>query len=327
MLSVNSSIFFHSTFVLTGLEENDPNNIWISILICSLYGVMTLGNISILYIIKTEPNLHSPMYYFLFVLAVTDLALSMTTMPTMFSVFLLGSKEIHIDACLCQVYFLNVFTIVESGVLLAMSVDRFIAIWNPLRYVSILSKSMALRIGLFIALRAITLVLPEPLLDRQLPFCLNNVLTHAWCLHQEIIKLACADVKVHSYYGLFVVSIMISDAIMVVLSYMVILRVVLRIASQGERSTTLSTCVSHIMAVFLFYVPRIFLSVLHRFSNVVSPLTYKVLAFTFYLLPPLMNPIIYCIKNKQLRTKYVQHFRKLMVSWMVLFKLPSMFPG
>ncbi|XP_069059510.1 olfactory receptor 51A4-like [Pleurodeles waltl] len=313
MESLNSSIFYHSTFVLSGLEENDPTAICISIFICSLYSVMTLGNISILYIIKTEQSLHAPMYYFLSVLAVTDLALSMTTLPTIFSIFLLRAREIHIDACLCQVYFLNVFTIVESGVLLAMSADRFIAIWNPLRYTSILSKSMALRIGLFIALRAIVLILPEPLLDKRLPFCRNNVLTHPWCLHQDIIKLACADVKVHSYYGLFVVSLMISDAIMVVLSYMIILRVVLQIASQSERSRTLNTCMSHIVSVFLFYMPRIFLSVLHRFSNVVPPLMYKVLAFIFYLLPPLMNPIIYCIKNKQIHTKYVQYFSKMKV--------------
>ncbi|XP_078515152.1 olfactory receptor 51A4-like [Lissotriton helveticus] len=327
MVSVNSSIYYKSTFVLTGLEENDPTDIWIPILICSLYGVMTLGNISILYIIKTKPSLHSPMYYFLSVLAATDLALSMTTMPTMFSVFLLGSREIHIDACLCQVYFLNMFTIMESGVLLAMSVDRFIAIWNPLRYFSILSKSTFLRIGLFIALRAIVLILPEPLLDRQLPFCRNNVLTHPWCLHQEIIKLACVNVNVHSYYGLFVVSNMMSDAVLVVLSYILILRVVLRIASRSERSTTLSTCVSHIWAVLLFYVPIILLSVLHRFSNVVPPLTHKVLAYIFYLMPSLMNPIIYCMKTRQIRAGYEHIFRKLQMFWKVFFKLPTTFPG
>ncbi|XP_078515155.1 olfactory receptor 51A4-like [Lissotriton helveticus] len=326
MVSVNSSNFYHSTFVLSGLEEIDPTEIWISILICSLY-VMTLGNISILYIIKTEQRLHAPMYYFLSVLAIIDLALSMTTLPTMFSVFLLRSKEIPIDTCLCQVYFLNTFSVVESGVLLAMSFDRFIAIWNPLRYASILSRSTAVGIGLSIALRAIVLILPEPLLDRWLPFCRNNILTHPWCLHQDIIKLACADVKVHSSYGLFVVSTMMSDAVLVVLSYMMILRLVLRIASESERSTTLSTCMSHIVAVFLFYVPRIFLSVLHRFSSLVPPLMNKVLGFLLFLLPPLINPMIYCIKNKQIRTRYVQYFTKLKDLWMVSFKRQGLFPG
>ncbi|XP_078515153.1 olfactory receptor 51A4-like [Lissotriton helveticus] len=322
MVSVNSSIFYHSTFVLSGLEENDPTHIWISILICSLYGVMAFGNGSILYIIKTEHSLHAPMYYFLSVLAVTDLALSMTTMPTMFSVFLLRSREIHIDACLCQVYFLNMLKVVESGVLLAMSVDRFIAIWNPLRYASILSKLMALRIGLFIALRAIVLILPEPFLDRRLPFCSNNVLTHSWCLHQDIIMLACADVKVHSYYGLFVVSVKMFDAVLVVLSYILILRVVLRIASQSERSKTLSTCISHIIAVILFYVPIILLSVLHRFSSVVPHVTHKVLAFILYLMPPLVNPIIYCIKTRQIREGYVHCFRKIKILWTFVSKCP-----
>ncbi|XP_069495453.1 olfactory receptor 51A7-like [Ambystoma mexicanum] len=294
-------------------------------MICILYAAMILGNSSILYLIRTDQSLHAPMFYLLSILAAADLALSLATLPTMFSIFILNSREIHIDACLSQVYFMNVFTVMESGALLAMALDRFIAIGDPLRYASIFSNSMVVRIVWSIALRAIVLILPEPFLDRWLPFCLTNVLTHPWCLHQEIIKFACSDVTVHSYYGLFVVSTIISDVVLIVLSYIMIVKIVLRIASQKERSKTLSTCMSHLWAVFLFYVPIICLSVLHRFSNVVPPITHKILAYIFYLAPPLMNPVIYCIKTKQVRAGYVRYFRKTKVLWICAFKLPIAF--
>ncbi|XP_069059511.1 olfactory receptor 51G2-like [Pleurodeles waltl] len=299
---VNNSDFHHSSFILTGLPNDEPGHLWISTLICFLYALMILGNASISYIIKTNQSLHAPMFYLLSVLAVADIALAFSTLPTMIKVFLLKSREIHIDACLCQIYFMNMFTFVESGVLLAMALDRVIAICDPLRYTTILTNSTLWKIGWSIALRAIVLILPEPLLDRGLPFCRTNVLTHPWCLHQEIIKLACADITVHSSYGLFVVSTLTSDAVLIVLSYILILRVVLRIASQKERNKSLSTCMSHIWAVFLFYMPTVGLSVLHRLGSVVPPLIYKVLAYIFYLAPPVMNPLIYCFNTKQIRT-------------------------
>ncbi|XP_069495674.1 olfactory receptor 51A4-like [Ambystoma mexicanum] len=305
MSAWNSSGHHHSIFILTGLAEQDPANLWITTLICVLYTIIILGNGSILFVIKSEQSLHAPMYYLLSVLAVTDLALSLTTLPTMLKVFLFNSREIHIDACLSQVYFMNLFTIMESGALLAMALDRFIAICDPLRYVSIFSNSTVARIGWSISLRAIMLILPEPFLDRWLPFCKTNILAHPWCLHQEIIKLACTDVTVQSYYGLFIVATLITDLVLILVSYILILREVLRIASQKERSRTLSTCMSHIWAVFLFYMPTVCLSVLLRLSHLAPPPTQKVLAYIFYLVPPLLNPIIYCIKTKQIRVQVV----------------------
>ncbi|XP_004447342.2 olfactory receptor 51A7 [Dasypus novemcinctus] len=290
-------------FLLIGIPGLEHAHIWISIPICLMYLVAIMGNCTILFFIKTEPSLHEPMYYFLAMLSVSDLGLSLSSLPTMLKIFLFNDMEISPNACFAQEFFIHGFTVMESSVLLIMSVDRFLAIHNPLRYSSSLTSNRAVKMGLILTIRSILLVLPLPFILRRLKYCQKNLLSHSYCLHQDTMKLACSDIKINVIYGFFVALCTMLDLALIVLSYMLILRTVLSIASLAERLKALNTCVSHICAVLIFYVPITTLAALHRFAKHKNPLVLLLIADTFLLVPPLMNPVVYSIKTRQIREK------------------------
>uniref|UniRef100_A0A8C2YU42 Olfactory receptor n=1 Tax=Chinchilla lanigera TaxID=34839 RepID=A0A8C2YU42_CHILA len=290
-------------FLLIGIPGLDYAHVWLSIPICLMYLVAIMGNCIILFVIKTEPSLHEPMYYFLAMLAVSDMGLSLSSLPTMLRVFLFSVMVISPHACFAQEFFIHGFTVMESSVLLIMSLDRFLAIHNPLRYSSILTNKRVAKMGLILAMRSIILVLPFPFTLSRLRYCQKNLLSHSYCLHQDIMKLACSDNKINFIYGFFVALCTMLDLALIVLSYVLILKTVLSIASLTERLKALNTCVSHICAVLIFYVPIITLAAIHRFAKHKNPLVAVLIADMFLLVPLLMNPIVYCVKTRQIREK------------------------
>lgn len=307
--SLENSSSISSTFLLSGIPGLEHMHIWISIPLCFIYLVSILGNCTILFIIKTEPSLHEPMYLFLSMLALTDLGLSLCTLPTVLGIFWIGARDIGHDACFVQLFFIHCLSFLESSVLLSMAFDRFVAICHPLHYASILTNTAIGRIGLASLGRSAALIFPLPFMLKRFPYCGSRVLSHSYCLHQEVMKLACADIKANSIYGMFViVSTVGIDSLLILFSYVLILRTVLSIASKAERLKALNTCVSHICAVLLFYTPMIGLSVIHRFGKQTPHLVQVIMGFVYLLFPPLMNPIVYSVKTKQIRDRVTHAF-------------------
>uniref|UniRef100_A0A8C4YSE1 Olfactory receptor n=1 Tax=Gopherus evgoodei TaxID=1825980 RepID=A0A8C4YSE1_9SAUR len=282
-------------FLLTGTPGQEDVHLWISILFCLVYVISVVGNAVILFIIRSDTGLHEPMYIFLSMLAVTDLGLSIATMPTTLGTFLFNAREISLDACFAQLFFIHSLSYSESSVLFLMAFDRFIAISHPLRYASILILPRTAKMGLVCVLRRVAVVFPLPFLLKRSQYCQANVLSRSYCLNQEIIKMACSDIRVSSIYGFFVtVSTVILDSLLILLSYVMILKTVLSIASHAE---ALNTCVSHLCAVLLFYMPEFTLTLMHRFRKSSFPLLQIVLGYIYTLVPPLMNPIMYSVKR------------------------------
>ncbi|XP_044521873.1 olfactory receptor 51A7-like [Gracilinanus agilis] len=295
-------------FFLIGVPGLEHLHIWVSIPVCFMYLIAILGNCTILFVIKTEPSLHEPMYYFLSILAISDLGLSFSSLPTMLRVFLFNAPGINPDACFAQEFFIHGFILVESSVLLFMSFDRFVAIHNPLRYSSIQTPARISKMGLVMVIKSFLLALPLPLTLKRLRYCHKNLLSHSFCLHQDVMKLACSDYRFNVIYGFFVVLTTMLDLACIALSYLLILKTVLGLASFSERLKAFNTCVSHICAVLIFYIPNITLAAMHRFAKQKSPLTLILFADIFLLVPPLMNPIVYCVKTKQIREKILEKF-------------------
>ncbi|XP_027703036.1 olfactory receptor 51L1-like [Vombatus ursinus] len=310
-MSVFNSSALYPRFLLTGFPGLEAMYGLISIPICLVYIISIAGNITILFVIRTDPSLHQPMYYFLSMLALTDLGLSTTTLPTMLSVFWFHAREIPFNACLIQMYFIHVFSIIESAVLLAMAFDRFVAICEPLRYSTILTNGVIIGIGLAIAGRALTLVLPASFLLKRLQYQPINALSYSFCLHQDLIKMTVSNRRISSIYGLMVVIFSMGlDSILLLLSYILILATVLSIASKSERIKALNTCISHICAVLTFYSPMIGLSMIRRYGQNASPVVHVLMANVYLLVPPLMNPIVYSVKTKQIRLCILKKLKK-----------------
>jgi olfactory receptor len=144
---------------------------WISIPLLVAYISILLGNGSLLFLIRDDHNLHEPMYYFLAMLAATDPGITLTTMPTVLGVLWLNHREIGHGVCFSQAYFIHTLSIVESGVLLAMAYDRFIAICSPLRYTSILTDTQVMKIGIGVLTRAGLSIMPIIVRLHWFPYC------------------------------------------------------------------------------------------------------------------------------------------------------------
>ncbi|XP_065444465.1 olfactory receptor 52E2-like [Chrysemys picta bellii] len=184
-----------SNFILLGIPGLETAHIWIAIAI--------LENFTILFIVKREPSLHVSMYYFLNMLAITDIVLCMSTLPKMLAIFWFNSREIDFSACLTQMYFIHCFSVMESGILVAMAFDRYVAICHPLRHSTILKNPVVAKIGLAIVLCGGMVALPSLLLARQRPYCRTNTIPQPYCANTVVVKLAWADTHGNSYYGLF----------------------------------------------------------------------------------------------------------------------------
>nr|XP_006128891.1 olfactory receptor 51G2-like [Pelodiscus sinensis] len=310
MPTCNETNTSRTIFLLAGIPGLEAVGPWISIPFCFLYLMAFLGNGLILLLIKTRKSLHQPMYLFLSMLCVTDLSLSASTLPTVLSVFLFNMREIDIDLCLAQLFFIHTFSVIESAVLLAMAFDRFVAIRHPLRYASILTNARIGNIGLLTVIRGIGLHIPAPILLKRLPYNQIQPLSYSYCLHPDVMKVACADTTPNSYYGLFtVLSTLGLDSMLIVLSYIMILNTVLSLTSWRERLKALNTCISHICVTLLFYIPLLSLTMIHRFMKNALPLSQILSTYLHLLLPPVLNPIVYCIKTKEIRKQIRKIFQ------------------
>ncbi|XP_067414390.1 olfactory receptor 52K1-like [Emydura macquarii macquarii] len=300
-----------SVFFLSGIPGFEAMHLWISIPFCSMFTVALLGNCTLLYVIITEPSLHKPMFYFLAMLAVIDLVLPTTTMPKLLSIFWFNSREISFTACLVQMFFLHSFFYVESGVLVAMAFDRYVAICNPLRYATILTNSMIAKIGLAALIRAVLIDIPFIIFLRRLPFCRSHVISHCYCEHMAVVKLACANTRFSNIYGIFVTLFTVGmDLMFIAVSYVKILRTVLSLVSKEEQLKAFSTCVSHLCAILMVYTPVALTSIIHRFGDLVAPHIHILMASFYFIFPPMMNPIVYGVKTKQIRDTVLLLFRR-----------------
>ncbi|XP_027684478.2 olfactory receptor 52R1-like [Chelonia mydas] len=300
-----------STFILLGIPGLEAAYIWISIPFCAMYTTAVLGNFTILFIVKREPSLHGPMFYFLCMLAVTDLVMSTSTLPKMLSIFWFNSREISFSACLTQMYFIHSFSTMESGILVAMAFDRYVAICHSLRHSTILTNSVVAKICLAVVLRSVILTLPYPFLARRWPYCRTNIIPHSYCGHIAVVKLACADIRISSYYGLFnFLSEIGMDVFFIAVSYTQILRAIFRLPTKDAQFKTFGTCISHLCAILALYIPDLFSSLTQRFGHNV-PLDLRVLIASVYLLvPPVLHPIIYGLRTKQIRGRLLQLFTR-----------------
>lgn len=310
MLDFNFTAFSSpSTFILMGIPGLEDMHIWISIPFFSMYIVALMGNILILFITKTEAVLHEPMFYFLSMLAITDLILSTSTLPKMLGIFWFKYHEINFHACLTQMFFIHAFSGVESGLLVAMALDRYVAICNPLKHSSILTNSVVTRVGIVALLRGLVLTTPHPFLVRRWPYCRTNVVPHTYCEHMAVVKLACADISINSIYSLAVIILIVgTDVACISLSYIQILHTVFNLPSKDARLKTLSTCGSHVCVILTFYIPALFSFLTHRFSKHIPQHIHILLANMYLLVPPMLNPIIYGVRTKQIRESVVRLF-------------------
>ncbi|XP_044858557.1 putative olfactory receptor 52P1 [Mauremys mutica] len=293
-----------STFILMGIPGLEAAHIWISIPFTMFYIVGLLGNFTVLFVVGKEKTLHKPMYLLLCMLAFTEIITSTSVVPKALFIFWFNLKGITVAGCLTQMFFLHTGSMMHSAVLVTMAFDRYVAICNPLRYATILSNARIAKLGLVGLIRTILFILPLPLLLSRQPFCANHIIPHTFCDHMAVAKMSCGDITVNRTYGLVMAFIVIGlDLTLVALSYGLIIRAVLRISSKEAHQKSLNTCTAHIGVMLMSYPSFFFSTLTYRFGQGIAPHIHIILANLYLLLPPMLDPVIYGVKTKELRDK------------------------
>ncbi|XP_067394288.1 olfactory receptor 52P1-like [Emydura macquarii macquarii] len=278
MAAFNLTASGPTTFILNGIPGLESAHIWISIPFSMFYIVNLLGNLMVLFVVSKEQTLHKPMFLLLCMLALTDIGMSTCVVPKALCIFWFGFKGITVDGCLTQMFFLYVFTTTHSAVLSTMAFDRYVAICHPLRYATILTNRM--------------------------PFCANHVILHTYCEYLAVVKISCGDTRVNRIYSLVITLLDIGlDLTFICLSYGLIISAVLRISSKKSLWKALNTCTAHICVMLMSYTPFLFTALTHMFGQGIAAHVHILLANLFVLVPPMLNPIIYGVKTKELRDK------------------------
>ncbi|XP_047549402.1 olfactory receptor 56B1-like [Lutra lutra] len=304
----NSSKFQVSEFILMGFPGIHSWQHWLSFPLAILYLSAIGANILILITICQDPALQQPMYYFLGILSVVDMGLATTIMPKILAIFWFDAKVISLPECFAQIYAIHCFVGMESGIFLCMAFDRYVAICHPLRYPSIVTNALILKATVFMVLRNGLFVILVPVLAAQRNYCSRNEIEHCLCSNLGVTSLACDDRRPNSIFHLVLAwLIMGSDLGLIILSYTLILRSVLRLNSAEAVSKALSTCSSHLILILFFYTIVVVISVTHL-AEPKAPLIPVLLNVLHSIIPPSLNPIVYALRTKELRADFQRNF-------------------
>ncbi|XP_039375594.1 olfactory receptor 52N4-like [Mauremys reevesii] len=304
-----------STFSLSGILGLEAVHIWISIPVSMSYIISLLGNAMLLFIVGKEQTLHKPMYLLICMLALTDIATCTLVVPKALCIFWFNFKNITVAWCLTQMFFLHTVSFTQSAILVTMAFDRYVAICNPLRYTTILTNARVATLGLVGLIRSALFILPLPLILSRLPFCANRIIHQTHCEHMAVAKISCGDITVSRMYSL-VIAFVVSgiDLMLIAISYGLIIRAILKMSSKKSHQKALNTCTAHICVMLTTYSPGLFTSLTHRFGQGIEPHVHIILSNLYLLIPPMLNPIIYGVKTKELRDKVVKYTSRMCFS-------------
>ncbi|XP_068441059.1 olfactory receptor 13C2-like [Clinocottus analis] len=305
----------HSTvteFILTGFPGLHPEYQGLVSVVLFLVYVLTLtGNVTIFFLFATNRSLHKPMYYIILNLSTCDILFSTTTLPKIISKYWFQSGTISFTACFVQMYFVHYLGTVNSLILLLMAFDRYVAICHPLRYPIVLKKSTVqiLSIIAWVIAKATPLMLV--IMAYPLPYCASNIINHCYCDHIGITVLACTDRAPYSFPALVLAMfILLGPLAFIMFSYCSIIIAVLKIANVHGRIKTLSTCSTQLIIIVLFYLPRCFVYLASHVGITFSPDLRIVIIMLYSLFPPMINPIIYCLRAKDMRESLWKQFNR-----------------
>ncbi|XP_041628136.1 olfactory receptor 8B12 [Vulpes lagopus] len=296
MAAKNSSV---TEFILTGLTDQPGLQIPLFLLFLGFYMVTLLGNLGLITLIGLNSRLHTPMYFFLFNLSLVDFCYSTTITPKMLKSFV--SKNIILYAeCMTQLFFFCFFVISESFLLSAMAYDRYVAICKPLVYTLTMSPQVCLFLLLGVYVMGFSGAMVHMGSIASLTFCADNLVNHFMCDIFPLLELSCNSTYVHELVVFVRVAMDIRIPIVTIfISYALILSSILHIHSTEGRSKAFSTCSSHIIVVSLFFGSGAFV---YLKPPSILPLNQgKVFSLFYTIVVPMLNPLIYSLRNKDVK--------------------------
>ncbi|XP_063791857.1 olfactory receptor 6Q1-like [Pseudophryne corroboree] len=288
------------TFFLVGFSDCPQCQMTIFTIFLLIYIVTVLENLAIIALVSQDIKLQKPMYIFLANLSFLEIWYISVTLPNLLTNIISGSQEISYKGCITQLFIFTFLGATECYLLATMAYDRYVAICNPLRYTMIMQDKYVLCLlvcswlsGLF------TPVLPIWFLI-QLDFCGPNVVDHYFCDASPLLRLACGDIRLKEFVD-FIVSlfVLLSSLFVIIGSYFYITWTILKIPSSHERRKAFSTCTTHLAVVCVYYGSMGFTYI--RVTTSSPILTNKLVSVLYSAITPMLNPVIYTLRNKDVR--------------------------
>ncbi|KAM9120718.1 olfactory receptor 5BS1-like [Pangshura tecta] len=286
-------------FILMGLSSDPKLQVFLFLVFLVIYLITLMGNMLIMLVIRADPHLHTPMYFFLSNLSFVDLCYSSITVPKMLVNFLSEQKTISIDNCLIQMFFFLASGTTEIFMLSAMAYDRYEAICHPLNYIQNMSKWVCIQLACGAWTIGFTVAVVNTFLVLRLHFCKFNKINHFCCEIPPVLHISCSDTLANEVVVLTCsVIVGLGSSSIIIVSYILIISTILRIRSTERRHKAFSTCGSHLTVVLLFYVTAFF-----KYLRPASGSSFeKLVTVQYSILTPMLNPIIYSLKNKEVKT-------------------------
>ncbi|XP_073511078.1 olfactory receptor 11A1-like [Phyllobates terribilis] len=295
-------------FIIIGFQASQNSRFLMFILFIVVYGLTIFFNLLIITLVSSSKNLHTPMYFFISQLSISDILLTSDIVPKMLHIILLSRVTITFTDCITQIYVFGASETFECLLLTVMSYDRYVAICNPLHYTSIMTSTYCaiLAIVSWLVTFAIMVVIISTIL--LLNFCGPNIIDHFFCDFLPILELSCSDTSIVQLEVYFLsVLIIFIPLIIIIFSYARIIVITLRIPLSTGRQKAFSTCSSHLTVVSIFYgtLFGVYIFPTKGKSMIIS----KILSLLYTVFTPLINPIIYSLKNNDIKKAFHEHFR------------------
>ncbi|NWY00770.1 O2AT4 protein, partial [Nothoprocta ornata] len=290
-------------FFLVGFPALQDFQMTLFIVFLLFYLLILVGNVLIIAVVLLDPKLHKPMYFFLINLSVLDVLFTTTTIPKMLAMFLANAKTISFQGCFLQMYSFHGLTVTEALLLVVMAYDRYEAICNPLHYPAKMTRRVNIQLATSAWLMALLVPVPVIVQTSRLSYGATTIVYHCFCDHLAVVQAACSDFSAHfqTFLGFSIaMTVSIIPLLLVTLSYICIIASIRKISSKEGRAKAFSTCTSHLIVVGTYYssITVAYVSYradipvdIHVTSNVV-----------FSILTPLLNPIVYTLRNKEVKS-------------------------
>ncbi|XP_037364201.1 olfactory receptor 2L13-like [Talpa occidentalis] len=285
-------------FILLGLLPPNQTGLLLSLLIIFIFFLASLGNSTMIHLIRTDPRLHTPMYILLSQLSLMDLIYISTTVPKMVYNFFSGQKGISFLGCGVQCFFFVTMAGSEGLLLASMAYDRYVAICHPLHYPIRMSKRTCVKMIIGSWILGITNSLPHTYYALHIPYCRSRAINHFFCDVPAMITLACMDTWVYEYMVFVsIVLFLLIPFLGITASYGRVLFVVYHMRSKEGRKKAFATCSTHLTVVTFYYAPFVYTYL--RPKTFRTPTEDKILAVFYTIMTPMLNPIIYSLRNKE----------------------------
>ncbi|GAB5577828.1 olfactory receptor 5D18 [Prionailurus viverrinus] len=289
-----------AVFTLLGFSDYPELKVPLFLIFLAIYSVTVVGNIGMIVIIKINSKLHTPMYFFLSHLSFVDFCYSSIIVPKTLANLVVEDRTISLSGCVVQFFFFCTFVVAESFLLAVMAYDRFVAICNPLLYTAAMSQKVCamLVVGSYAWGVACSLILTCSAV--RLSFQGFNTINHFFCEFSALLSLSCSDIYINQLL-LFIFATFneVSTLLIILMSYVFIIVTILKMRSASGRRKAFSTCASHLTAITIFHGTILFLYCVPNSKN--SRHTVKVASVFYTVVIPMLNPLIYSLRNKDVK--------------------------